>query len=286
MASERLPERDDDAALLAWLREEAARPVEGWDFSYLAGRMCEDAPPWEYRQVVTAALYGSGSLLDLGTGGGEFLSSLGPLPGLTCATEGYAPNLPVARRRLEPLGIAVSEVGDDCRLPYPDGTFDLVISRHEAYDPREVRRVLRPGGHFITQQVGGTYLLGLNRLLGAPDPPDEFAINVGLGLPGDSGEKGGGAAGPYARWNLDFARRQVEAAGLAISRAEEAFPAVAFADVGVIVSYLSMVPWQVPAFSVERYFEPLRDLHRRCQDGGGITLSGHLFIIAAARLEE
>src|SRR6187549_330120 len=106
MASKRLPASDDDAALLAWLREEAARPVEGWDFSYLAGRMREDAPHWDYRQVVTAALGESGALLDLGTGGGEFLSSLRPLPALTCATEGYAPNLPVARRRLAPLGIA------------------------------------------------------------------------------------------------------------------------------------------------------------------------------------
>jgi len=38
-------------------------------------------------------------LLDMATGGGEFLSSLVPLPPRTVATEGYPPNLEVARRR-------------------------------------------------------------------------------------------------------------------------------------------------------------------------------------------
>ena len=283
MASGAPPAPNDDAALLTWLRAEAARPVAGWDFAHLAERMREEDPPWDYRRMVVAAFAGSRALLDLGTGGGEFLASLGPLPPLACATEGYPANVPVARARLAPLGVAVAAVGDDCRLPYADGSFDLVISRHEAYDPREVRRVLRPGGRFITQQVGGTHLLDLNRLLGAPDPPAEYADNVRLGLPGDDAGATGNES-PYLRWNLDFATRQIAASGLAITGAEEAFPAVVFADAGAVVAYLSMVPWQVPAFTVERYVDPLRAIHERCSRGEPLVLRGHLFIVETRRI--
>jgi len=36
------------------------------------------------------------------------------------------------------------------RLPFRDGAFALVIDRHEAFNAREVARVLAPDGVFIT----------------------------------------------------------------------------------------------------------------------------------------
>jgi hypothetical protein len=47
------------------------------------------------------------TLLDLDTGGGELLAASAPLPRRTIATEGWAPNVPVARDRLSPLGVEV-----------------------------------------------------------------------------------------------------------------------------------------------------------------------------------
>ena len=38
---------------------------------------------------------------------------LQPFPSTIFATEGYAPNVPIARKKLEPLGVAVVEVTDD-----------------------------------------------------------------------------------------------------------------------------------------------------------------------------
>ena len=96
-----------DRELLERLHAEETEPFEGWDFSHLQGRMHEDQLSWDYTSIVREALPGAASLLDMGTGGGEFLSSLEPLPPNTHATEGYAPNVPVARARLEPLGIQV-----------------------------------------------------------------------------------------------------------------------------------------------------------------------------------
>ena len=101
--------------LFDFLMAEANYPFEGWNFSHITatGRMAEAPLSWSYASKLLTRLRKAHSLLDMGTGGGEFLSSLQPLPPLTCATEGYAPNIPVARQRLEPLGVQVYEVGED-----------------------------------------------------------------------------------------------------------------------------------------------------------------------------
>ncbi|HHV95300.1 MAG TPA: class I SAM-dependent methyltransferase [Clostridiaceae bacterium] len=131
--------------LFNYLIGEANKKFEGWDFSYLesTGRMQEFPLRWNYRNKVKSRMSGISSLLDMGTGGGEFLSSLVPLPEYTCATEGYEPNIPVARKRLEPLGVKVYRVDDDEFLPFNDETFDLVINRHESYSAKEVKRILK-----------------------------------------------------------------------------------------------------------------------------------------------
>lgn len=141
-----------------------AQELRGWDFTWLHAHTRSSQLPWDYRQIVLEHMKGVQSLLDAGTGGGEFLASLAPLPADTHATEGYAPNVPAARRRLEPLGVKIADVtGDDEHLPYPDRSFDLVIDRHNGCEPAEVYRVLRPGGLYITQQVGGENCMDLNR---------------------------------------------------------------------------------------------------------------------------
>jgi len=85
------------------------------------------------------------------------------------ATESWPPNVPVAAGRLRELGIPVvhsegapdnnAQAADECggRLPFLDGTFALVIDRHEAFNAREVNRVLTSSGVFLTQQVSGDY---------------------------------------------------------------------------------------------------------------------------------
>jgi SAM-dependent methyltransferase len=41
------------------------------------------------------------------------------------------------------------------KVPFEDESFDIVLNRHAPVMPQEVLRVLRPNGHFATQQVGG-----------------------------------------------------------------------------------------------------------------------------------
>jgi SAM-dependent methyltransferase len=210
-------------------------------------------------RIVRGALPHSRALLDMGTGGGERLASLAPLPPVAHATEGYPPNLAVARRHLEPLGVTVSSVTDDAHLPFAEQTFDLVINRHESYDAREVHRILQPGGRFITQQVGGDHNAELSVLLEAPCPDTN------------------------PEWKLGFARRQLEAVGFRIDRAMEASTTTRFADVGAIVYYLKAAPWQIGDFTVERYFEQLKALHRQIRAQGPLDIGGSYFLLGARR---
>jgi SAM-dependent methyltransferase len=127
----------------------------GWDFSWLAGRKVETSLPWNYRDQVIEYMQDAEAMLDIDTGGGEFLAELPFRPAFTCATENYLPNIPIAKARLGQFGIQVYQhESDGNRLPFDDRQFDLVINRHGDYDLTEIWRVLRPGGVFLTQQVG------------------------------------------------------------------------------------------------------------------------------------
>lgn len=136
--------------------------MQGWDFSVLDGRLESDNPPWDFEADCLGRLRTARRVLDLGTGGGERVLRLfsqltdGPRPHLT-ATEGWEPNVPVARKNLGPIGVEVVEYDADAggSLPFDDDSLDLVMSRHERVDAGEVARVLAPGGILLSQQVDG-----------------------------------------------------------------------------------------------------------------------------------
>lgn len=87
------------------LLEEAARtPFRGWDFSWLSDRISVEPPPWSFDDVVAGLIVHAGDMLDMGTGGGEWLISLPRRPPRTVATEAWKPNVPIAADRLLPLG--------------------------------------------------------------------------------------------------------------------------------------------------------------------------------------
>jgi SAM-dependent methyltransferase len=227
----------------------------GWDFSYISGRMIQGQPSWDYRAIVLDRARGAGSMLDMGTGGGEFLSSLPFLPYVTCATEGYPPNISLARRRLGPLGVRVFEVHSDEDLPFEDSAFDLVINRHESFSARQVFRLLKPGGKFLTQQVGGSDNFRLNELLQAKPHY------------------------PYHNWTLQEACKRLVKAGFRILDQQEEFLETAFVDIGAVVYYLMAVPWQIEDFTIQKYYNKLADIHNLIEKDGELVTSSHRFLL-------
>ena len=133
------------------LEDAAGAPVSGWDFSWLEGRATEERPSWGYAASLTLRLGRSDSVLDIQTGGGEVfaeaLSGCGRLPGILAATEAWPPNLELARKHLGPFGVGVEEAADGAPLPFEDGAFDLVVSRHPTIVPwAEIARSSVLGG--------------------------------------------------------------------------------------------------------------------------------------------
>lgn len=241
----------------------ADAPFSGWDFSWVSdtGRMSTAPLPWSYASLTLPFLWRAGAMADLGTGGGEFLSRLSPLPPTTYATEGYAPNVAVARTRLEPLGVQVFPVDETDTLPFADESLDLIIDRHESYRPEEIARTLRPGGHFITQQVEGS---------------SQREVSDWLGVPFDVS---------WATFSLDGAARDLEVAGFTILDRREARTPTRFYDIGALAYYLKTIPWQIPDYSVARYHDRLRGLHERIQRDGYVEYASARFLIIARKPE-
>jgi SAM-dependent methyltransferase len=242
------------------IAEALEAPFEGWDFSWLKGRKTEPTLPWDYAGIVKTKMQGIKAMLDMGTGGGEVLASLAPFSVRVCATETYAPNVDLARKRLAPLGVDVYDTTgdpDNKHLPFAGASFDLVTNRHESYVPAEVYRVLRPGGRFVTQQCGGYGEVDLIEYFkGKIEPMD---------------------------WTAAVASRQLEDAGFEITDAREVYPEYSFFDIGAVVYMLKAIPWLVDDFSVDRYRDRLLAMHEHIRKHGSFTVKDQRFLIEAVK---
>src|SRR5262249_37015867 len=128
--------------------------------------------PWDFETIVIEHLSTTTEVLDVDTGDGRrFAEYLGKSQyrGKAAASEGYIPNVPIARATLEPFGVDDREAAANALL-WEDGSFDLVLNRHGLLDAAETRRVLKPKGWLVTQQVGSQTNLDILWMLGAPLP--------------------------------------------------------------------------------------------------------------------
>ncbi len=134
--------------------EAQSADVTGWGFDWLDGRATEERPPWTYSTLLARRLSTATAALDIDTGGGEVIDEAPVLPPRMAATESHRPNIAVARHRLGPRGVDVVEA-DPRRLPFANGSFDLVTSRHPVSPAwSEIARVFVPGGTYLAPHVG------------------------------------------------------------------------------------------------------------------------------------
>ena len=244
-----------------WKSEEDCAHIKGWDFSHIHGRYEEDEHlPWDYEAIIRSALKDEMKLLDYDTGGGEFLLSLQHPYENTSATEGYPPNVRLCKEKLLPLGIDLRECGDAEHIPFSDGSFDIIINRHGDFYPPEISRLLRPGGLFVTQQVGS----------------DNDRELVKMVLP--AAEK------PFPHENLKEQKARFVDAGFEILQADEAFGPICFYDIGAFVWFARIIEWEFPGFSVDRCFDRLLQLQDIVEREGRISGTTHRYLIVARKL--
>jgi SAM-dependent methyltransferase len=246
---------------------ERARTFSGWDFSGMRyPRPLEPKPRWDYEALVRERAREARSVLDLGTGGGEFVASIRDgLPARAVATEEWHVNAPIAYRKLAPLGVDVVWCGS-LFLPFAGEAFDLVFDRHEELDPAEVARVLRPGGCVVTQQVGDNNWIELQRYFGGATAGNRADSRLT-----DFGD----IRGEYARG--------FESAGLRVVRNEQRDYKVAYEELGDFFFMLLIAPWTIPDLDVEGDLETLLELERDCTTSDGLVMTFSRFLLVAEK---
>ncbi|MDY7084475.1 MAG: methyltransferase domain-containing protein [Actinomycetota bacterium] len=231
----------------ALLDEAAVVPLDGWDFAWFDGRATEQRPSWGYADLVAERLTHAARTLDVQTGGGEVFSyaiKKARATGLLVATEAW---MPQAARAKIPQVIATDG------LPFRDGVFDLVVSRHPVNTQwAETARILSPGGIFLSQQIGAGSNRELSEAMLGPLPP-----------PG--------------RQHPEQIAAAAEAAGLQVVQLKSERLRLEFYDIAAVAHFLRKVVWTVPGFTIGKYRDRLRAVHEE------ITVKG-MFVSYAARV--
>jgi SAM-dependent methyltransferase len=234
-------------------------PFSGWDFSILGERWKMHEPSWNFPAWVRRWMPGITSMLDQDTGGGELLSTLQPFPAHIWATESFPPNIPVARQRLEPLGVQVITDYTDDAIPLPNESLDLILNRHGSYSEQELMRLLKPGAVFLTEQVGGKNDIHLNELL-------QDTVDF-----------------QYSYWTKELITQRLKDAGFELITVKEDFPIAEFADIGAVVFYLRIIPWQIADFSVTKYRQKLYAIHQDIIAHGPLQVHDHRILLEARK---
>ncbi|WP_166973341.1 class I SAM-dependent methyltransferase [Brevibacterium atlanticum] len=239
--------------------EAQSADASGWGFDWLDWRATEERPPWGYATLLARRLSTATAALDIDTGGGEVIDEAPVLPARMAVTESYAPNVAIARHRLGPRGVDVVEA-DPHRLPFANGSFDLVSSRHPVTPVwSEISRVLVPGGTYLAQHVGPESAFDLIEFFLGPLPENRKARD------------------PEAESSA------AEAAGLTVDSLRTARCRMEFYDVGAIVWILRKCPWWVPDFTVESYEPQLRELDARMRRGDPFVAYSTRHLIVASK---
>ncbi|WP_057743326.1 SAM-dependent methyltransferase [Liquorilactobacillus capillatus] len=250
----------DKNKLKSWYQEEKYG-IKGWDFSHLDDRWKNETLPWNYQKIVLRYLTTDMQLLDMGTGDGELLKTFHHSNNRTQVTEAWAPNIDLLKRTIVRQGIKLHALlkTHEADLPVKNNSLDIIINSHAAFDPKLIKDKLKTGGYFISQQVGALNNYSLARFFDGsyiPAYPDNTLLNTSIKFQ-----------------NLNFE----------ILVAKEYQADMAFFDVGAIVYYASIIPWEFPNFSVDHCLKQLNQLDQAIKTFGSVVTKEDRFILVARK---
>lgn len=232
----------------------------GWDFSRM--RDDRDPVPWEYLDVVRGYLTPTSQVLDVGTGGGERFRSLAPCYGSGVGIDASPEMVRVALEDTLPAlrdKVSFRQMWAE-DLIFGAEEFDVVLDRHAGADLAEVARVLRPGGRYVTQQVG---------------PGSTRAICQAFGC---------GAGGEYGVTveTLDALVQTATAAGLVVEARGEYDVRYFVPDLESFVFWLQAVPLPED-FDVERHWRQVQALVRDGWTPRGVESNEQRLLLVARK---
>ncbi len=243
-----------------WLEEEKIAHIKGWDFSHIHNRYEEESDlPWDYKKIIQKYLKPQDKLLDIDTGGGEFLLSLKHPNQNISASENYPPNVELCKKILLPLGIDFREADAKNKMPFDDSCFDIIINRHSDFNSKEIFRMLKKDGIFITQQVGAENDRELVELL---LPKTKI---------------------PFPHLYLKNISKEFSDLGFNILDEQEAFRPIKFYDIGALVWFARIIEWEFPNFSVEACLNNLFNAQKILEEKGFVEGRIHRFLLVCRK---
>jgi ubiquinone/menaquinone biosynthesis C-methylase UbiE len=153
---------------------DALIPVYNWGFKVFGGRTHE---AFRQRVVELAGLAGHEHVLDAGCGTGMMaLRIVARFPGCVVQGVDISPKMiAAAHRDAQEQGLAADfRVASILDLPYPDSTFDVVITNimyhhldlaEKQQAVSQIARVLKPGGRYVSAEFGPRARNSLQRRL-------------------------------------------------------------------------------------------------------------------------
>ena len=174
-------------------------------------------------------------------------------------TEGFPPNVELCKETLLPLGIDFKPCDNESDIPFADSSFDIMINRHGSFDPKEIHRLLKDDGIFVTQQVGGKNDRDLVEMV-LPGTPE-----------------------PFPELYLSIQKKKFEDAGFEVIRTGEVFRPIRFFDVGAFVWFARIIEWEFPDFSVEKCFDKLLEMQEEIDKNGFVQGTSHRYLFVAKK---
>ena len=165
----------------------------------------------------------------------------------------------LCKKTLLPLGIDFKVCNDPANIPFRDESFDLIINRHGSFDAKELYRLLKKDGIFITQQVGEDNDRELVEMV-LPNTPKQFS-----------------------HLNLKDQKKVFEDAGFQIIEGDEAFRPISFFDVGAFVWFARIIEWEFPDFSVDKCLEQLLEMQKTIDTNGYVEGTVHRYMFVAKK---
>lgn len=248
---------EQENKLINWLKsEERQKAFEGWNFSSIQEDFWQEETSWDYIKIVKKHLKPNMCLLDMGTGGGELLTHFSHPFHQTSVTEGWDRNYQLLLATLGKKGVEVKFVKEDDRLDFLDNRFDIVLNCHESFSLDEVKRVLKPNGLFITQQVG-----------------DLNGINLASRLIPNFEKKD-------FNFHLSSVVRELKKRDFGILDQYESYPSQKFFSMEALIYYVRTIEWEFPGFSVLTHQKELLELEEELKRVGFIYNQEHRFLVS------
>ena len=236
----------------------------GWDFASM--RTARDPVPWDYPTVARAHLRPTSRVLDIGTGGGEKFLSLAPSFGTGVGLDASAEMIATARENLPAtlFGKVSFAVMPAESLQFPAASFDVVLNRHAPLDIAEAVRVLRPGGLFLTQQVGARNTRNICSVFGC-DPGGAYP-DKDQSLPSTIAALG----------------QVIREAGCAVTARGEYDVRYWFLDVASLLFWLQAIPLPHD-FALERHWRQVDRIIAACGTQQGLETNEHRELLIARK---